>query len=147
MAPQFCKSCKSLNCTNPEHVKVAKAFVPEDDKDLSKVTKQMSKNLISQLEDKESLHKALTSIAAASLGREQTMAKFRGFVNPDVKAPRHLGEAVARAVHVEPPPAVFAGSEYGSCNNCGTVIKSLQECPRCTANAKIVEAKDWRSGR
>lgn len=142
MTPQYCKSCKSLSCSNPEHVKVSKAFKPEEDPELSKVTKQMSKNLMAQLEDKESMHKALTSIAAAAIGREQ--ARFKGYGNPDVRAPRHLGETAARAVLVQPPAPMLDGSECAPCTNCGTVIKSLQECPRCADNAKIVEAKDWR---
>lgn len=144
MTKSYCDTCKSATCTNPDHIKMDKAFTPENDGDLSKITKAMSHNLIAQLEEAESMAKALKSSAVAGLAKERQQSDFRAFAAPQ-RPVRHAGEAAARTVHVEAPPEMSKGMEYKECGTCGFLEKSMAPCRRCEASAGIVEATtDWR---
>ncbi len=133
-----CGICKASDCHNPQHLE--KAYKPEEDAGASKVV-NMSKSLTKQMED-FSFAKALNARAASALAKD---AQYKEYYTANERPVRHLGELVATKVHIEPVvQAVSKGIDYSSCGNCGIIHKSLVDCPRCTANSKITEVKDWR---
>ncbi len=139
-----CNVCDTGDCQNPQHLE--KAYKPEESPAGSKVIDNMGKSLSKQMEDhafSQGLSKALNARVAASLAKDEQYKSFRVTAERPI---RHLGELGVTKVNVEPVvEAVSKSVTYKSCETCGIVCKSLQDCPRCTSNSKITEAKDWRS--
>lgn len=141
MSSKYCSTCKSADCSDPDHVK--KAFTPENDGDLSKITQQMSKNLIAQLEGKESMEKAMNAAAAAGFAKDYN--RFKGYANTTERPIRHSGESAnVRALVIPPTDTIRKSEESNPCGNCGCMVKQGSKCSKCMEKSKIKEAKGWR---